>query len=52
MVSYVHDKVFENSILRKILGPGVMRMGSGEGFTITMRNFIVYIVHLMLVLSR
>jgi hypothetical protein len=38
-------RVFENRILRDYLGPRGMRMGSGEGFTV--RNFIVFTVHLI-----
>ena len=38
-------KVFENRILRRILGPRGMRMGSGEGSA--MRKFIICIVHLI-----
>jgi hypothetical protein len=38
-------KVFENRILRRIFGPKRDENGSGEGST--MRNFIVFTVHLI-----
>jgi hypothetical protein len=39
-------RVFENRILRRIVGPRGMRMWSGEGST--MRNFLVCAVRLIL----
>ena len=38
-------RVFENRMVKLAFGPKSMKMGNGKDFA--MRNFIVYIVHLI-----